>query len=126
MIVRSLQSWASRAVQSGNDLFNQQFAESGECVVATIFVDKFAIVPCNLDLTSRSKICPHSSTWRGIETSGLSNQEQALVEEVMHLSILGPTTPHTGHRWGLVGIIRDLHVNFDPRGGAFDQFSMRL
>ena len=38
----------------------------------------------------------------------------------MHLSILGPTTPHTGHRWGLVGIIRDLHVNFDPRGGAFD------
>ena len=41
---------------------------------------------------------------------------------IMHLSILGPTTPHTGHRWGLVGIIRDLHVNFDPRGGAFDQF----
>ena len=39
----------------------------------------------------------------------------------MHLSILGPTNPHTGHRWGLVGIIRDLHVNFDPRGGAFDQ-----
>ena len=38
----------------------------------------------------------------------------------MHLSILGPTTPHTGHRWGLVGIIRNLHVNFDPRGGAFD------
>ena len=41
---------------------------------------------------------------------------------LMHLSILGPTTPHTGHRWGLVGIIRDLHMNFDPRGGAFDQF----
>ena len=38
----------------------------------------------------------------------------------MHLSILGPTTPHTGHRWGLVGIFYDLHVNFDPRGGAFD------
>ena len=39
---------------------------------------------------------------------------------VMHLLILCPTTPHTGHRWGLVGINRDLHVNFDPRGGAFD------
>ena len=38
----------------------------------------------------------------------------------MHLSILCPTTPHMGHRWGLVGINRDLHVNFDPRGGAFD------
>ena len=45
---------------------------------------------------------------------------QFLQLKVMHLSILGPTTPHTGHRWGLVGIIRDLHVNFDPRGGAFD------
>ena len=43
----------------------------------------------------------------------------------MHLSILGPTTPHTGHRWGLVGIIHDLHVNFDPRGGAFDQFAVK-
>ena len=42
---------------------------------------------------------------------------------VMHLSILGPTTPHTGHRWGLVGIIRDLHMNFDPRGGA--QFAVK-
>ena len=39
---------------------------------------------------------------------------------IMHLSILCPTTPHMGHRWGLVGINRDLHVNFDPRGGAFD------
>ena len=39
---------------------------------------------------------------------------------IMHLSILRPTTPHTGHRWGLVVINRDLHVNFDPRGGAFD------
>ena len=38
----------------------------------------------------------------------------------MRLSILCPTTPHTGHRWGLVGINRYLHVNFDPRGGAFD------
>ena len=38
----------------------------------------------------------------------------------MHLSILRPTTPHKGHRWGLVGINRDWHVNFDPRGGAFD------
>ena len=44
---------------------------------------------------------------------------------LMHLSILGPTTPHTGCRWGLVGIIRDLHVNFDPRGGAFDQFAVK-
>ena len=25
-----------------------------------------------------------------------------------------------GHRWGLVGINCDLHVNFDLRGGAFD------
>ena len=25
-----------------------------------------------------------------------------------------------GHRWGLVGISPDLHVNFDSRGGAFD------
>ena len=41
----------------------------------------------------------------------------------MHLSILGPTTPHTGHRWGSIG--GDLHVNFDPRGGAFDQFAVK-
>ena len=39
---------------------------------------------------------------------------------LMHLSILCPTTPHRRHRWGLVGINRDLHVNFDLRGGAFD------
>jgi hypothetical protein len=38
----------------------------------------------------------------------------------MHLSILGPTTPHTGLRWGLVGIIHNMHVNFDPRGRALD------
>ena len=26
----------------------------------------------------------------------------------------------TGHRWGLVLINRDLHMNFDLRGGVFD------
>ena len=55
----------------------------------------------------------------------MSRDVNHLCLDVMHLSILGPTTPHTGHRWGLVGIIRDLHVNFDPRGGAFDQFAVK-
>ena len=34
---------------------------------------------------------------------------------VMHLSILRPIRDTGG-----VGINRDLHMNFDPRGGAFD------
>ena len=58
--------------------------------------------------------------WRGTIVSMPKGEFLAPSQLVMHLSILGPTTPHTGHRWGLVGIIRDLHVNFDPRGGAFD------
>ena len=33
--------------------------------------------------------------------------------------------PHYPPYGTQVGIIRDLHVNFDPRGGAFDQFAVK-
>ena len=71
--------------------------------------------------------------FRAISSSELAAELRKVIPQlqeisagkVMHLSILGPTTPHMGHRWGLVGIICDLHVNFDPRGGAFDQFAVK-
>ena len=40
--------------------------------------------------------------------------------DVMHLSILGPPPPYWTQVGLAVGINPDLHVNFDPRGGAFD------
>ena len=72
-------------------------------------------------MTLRPPFLHHPFIWNNATWSQGQSARKMLLATTLQIKVTHLCTyQYTGHRWGLVGINCDLHVNFDPRGGAFD------